>query len=88
MPKIRAGYKQLATQIPDWLFREVERLAAALGRSMAEEVSHALARHVAQPPTLSVPKLKPEVADRRRDRRREEGSALSARASPPSSAFR
>lgn len=78
MPRMRAGYRQLATLVTAEAMEAIEAVAAQTGRSIAEEVNHALLRHAAAPPSVRVdtPPLPPaevEVPARRRGRPRKGG---------------
>lgn len=52
MPKVREGYRQVATQLPADVWDAVEALAMANGRSIIDEVEHALRRHLEAPPVV------------------------------------
>jgi hypothetical protein len=54
MPKVREGYRQVATQLPVDAWDALEVLAAANGRSVVEELTHAVRRHLAAPPVVRV----------------------------------
>lgn len=54
MPRVRDGYRQLASQVPADVLAEFEALAGRNGRSIAEELAHAMRRHLAAPPTVRV----------------------------------
>ncbi len=61
MPRVREGYRQFASQLPTELLADIERLAAQNGRSVIEEIIHALRRHLVTPPTVSVVVDDPEL---------------------------
>jgi phenylpyruvate tautomerase PptA (4-oxalocrotonate tautomerase family) len=54
MPRLRDGYRQLATQLPIEVVSGLERLAEANNRSLVDELTHAARRHLAAPPTVRV----------------------------------
>lgn len=54
MPRIREGYRQLATQVPVDVLEGLEQLAERNGRSLVVEIEHALRRHLESPPVVRV----------------------------------
>jgi hypothetical protein len=64
MPRMREGMRQLTTLVPAEVIEALTRLAAANGRSRADEVVHALTRHLETPPAVRVeaPPLPPAEA--------------------------
>jgi hypothetical protein len=54
MPRTREGFGQLTTLVPVDVLQAIGELAGANGRSRAEEVVHALERHLAAPPVVRV----------------------------------
>jgi hypothetical protein len=65
MPKVREGYRQLATQIPAETMERFEVLARANNRTFSEELAHAMNRHLEAPPVVrvTVPPLAPAEID-------------------------
>ncbi len=67
----RAGYKQLATEVPEDVIAMLRSLAERNGRSIAAELIHAVRRHCKYPPDLSEPPMPPRDApDTPRPRKR------------------
>lgn len=63
MPIVPDGMRQLATQVPADVYAALEGLRQRLGRSLAAEVTHALRRHLACPPSMDAPPLPPAGPD-------------------------
>lgn len=58
--RTRPGYKQIATQAPVEVLAGMEALAKANGRSLTDEITHAMERHLSCPPTVRVEVIVPE----------------------------
>ena len=61
MPKIREGYRQVASQLPMEMVAGLEALAEQTGRTFAAELAAAIRRHLAAPPRIIELKLPAEI---------------------------
>lgn len=81
MPKVRPGYVQLATIVTVEAMELLEKATAHTGRSISEEVDHALKRHGRKLPTVTV--LTPELDDVTVEKRRAGRPRTRPRETPP-----
>lgn len=63
MPRAREGFKHLSTMVPEAQLDALDALAERTGRSVAQEVAHAIERHLAHPPSVEAPPLPPARAE-------------------------
>jgi hypothetical protein len=65
-PKINRTGKPVQAFVDEETLVRLQQLAEQTGRPLAEEVRHAIERHLAQPPRLVAPPLDEVVADGKR----------------------
>jgi hypothetical protein len=63
MPRPRAGYRQLSAQVPEDVEAAFSQLALTNGRSVAEELTHAMRRHLRKPPVIETVVREEELED-------------------------
>jgi Ribbon-helix-helix protein, copG family len=56
-PKVRRAGKPVQAFVSEETLARLQQLAEQTGRPLAEEVRHAIERHLAQPPRLVTPEL-------------------------------
>lgn len=62
MPRGTPGYKTISTEVREELMNALAELVKQTGRTLRDEINHAIARHVEQPPRIVAPPLKQAAA--------------------------